>query len=352
MPYNGAYLVRMFPVEQFAAMMERDERPSISSAVVFVTREDHVAHGGTPCGVLYLRPDWASAYAQPNGTARRVEVMASWVDQQGLPVSECARSTLDRLARRIQHEHRLTVLLGFEVEVVFQFAAKDVDMASTGSARHGWSTMVSVDHALLPMVEAVVRALEKASVPVAQFHAESASGQWEFVLQPGPPVAAVDSLVRAREITAVVAQAHGARSTLHPRPVTADGGTGAHVHISVTPWSSSSPTDAFFAGILHHIRAVAAFALPLDVSYERVRSGIWSGGEYVCWGWQNREAPLRRITTTRFEIKMLCGTANPYLALATLLSAGLDGLNSRLPLTAGDCQHDPASRHRREPGGP
>lgn len=40
---------------------------------------------------------------------------------------------------------------------------------------------------------------------------------------------------------------------------------------------------------------------------------------------------------------MLCGTANPYLALAALLSAGLNGLNSRLPLTAGDCQHDPAS---------
>ena len=89
------------------------------------------------------------------------------------------------------------MLLSFEVEVVLQFTAKDVDKTSTESARHGWSTTASRDQALLPMIEVIVRALDKAGVPVAQFHAESASGQWEFVLQPGPPVAAVVGRVRA-----------------------------------------------------------------------------------------------------------------------------------------------------------
>jgi glutamine synthetase len=101
-------------------------------------------------------------------------------------------------------------------------------------------------------------------------------------------------------------------------------------------------SDSFFAGILHHLRAVCAFSLPLDASYDRVCSGMWSGGEYVCWGWQNRETPLRRISQDRFEVKTVCGTANPYLALSALLAAGLDGLRRNLRLTMIDCQQDPA----------
>lgn len=339
MPYNGAYLVRMYPTDEFEAMVERDERASVSGAIIFATRHYRVAHGGTPTGVLYLQPAWVSAYAHPSATARRVEIMASWVDEQGVPAPECARSTLGRLAGSIRHEHGLTVLLGFEVEVVFQPTGEHV---------------ASVEETL-SMVEAAVRALREAGLPVHQFHAEVAAHQWEFVLGPGPPVEAVDRLVRTRQVLAFVARAHGARATLHPRPVATDVGTGAHVHISATscpPAESISPpetpgqelgAESFFAGILHHLRAVAAFTLPLDVSYDRVRPGIWSGGEYVCWGWQNREVPLRRISTTRFEIKTLCGTANPYVALAALLAAGLDGLRRSLSFTTIDCQHDPAS---------
>ena len=78
--------------------------------------------------------------------------------------------------------------------------------------------------------------------------------------------------------------------------------------------------------------------MPLDVSYKRVEPGIWSGGGYVCWGWENREAPLRRITGTRFEFKLMCGTANPYITICAILAAGIDGLESQLPLFAGDCQ--------------
>lgn len=69
---------------------------------------------------------------------------------------------------------------------------------------------------------------------------------------------------------------------------------------------------------------------------------MWSGGEYACWGWENRETPLRRITSTHFEFKLMCGTANPYLTLAALLAAGLHGLESKLPLVAGNCTGEAA----------
>ena len=83
--------------------------------------------------------------------------------------------------------------------------------------------------------------------------------------------------------------------------------------------------------------------MPIDASYVRVESGMWSGGIYACWGWENRETPLRRITLSRFEFKLMCGTANPYLTMAALLGAAIDGLEHKLPLVAGDCKSE-ASR--------
>lgn len=65
---------------------------------------------------------------------------------------------------------------------------------------------------------------------------------------------------------------------------------------------------------------------------------IWSGGKYVSWCLQNRETPLRRIAQNRFELKLHCGTANPYKSLAAILAAGIDGLRKALPLVAGNCQ--------------
>ncbi|KAK5992937.1 Protein fluG [Cladobotryum mycophilum] len=339
MPYNGAYARRMFPADEFSAMLEQNERATLAGAAVCTTRNFHVVQGGTPCGVLYLEPDWSSAYANPSATTRRIEVMASWVNELGVPVAECARSTLARLAREIHDEHGLTLLFGFEVEVVFR-------PGNDGAS----------EEEMLSMVEEIVRALRKAGVPVKQFHAEVARHQWEFILGPGPPMEAVDLLVRARRVIGFVARAHGSQVTLHPRPVATEVGTGAHVHISATPITSTTTTsspdaaaaaaaatpDSFFAGILQHIRALAAFTMPLDVSYDRVRPGIWSSGVYVCWGWQNREVPLRRISSNRFEIKTLCGTANPYVAMAALLAAGLDGMQRRLSFTTEDCQQDPS----------
>lgn len=353
MPYNGAYMVRMFPAAEFAAMLERNERACISKAAIFTTRHYKVAEGGSPSGALYLEPDFSSTYAHPSQTTRRVEIMSSWVDAQGVAVEECARSKLSFLHSAIHKEFRLTVLVGFEVEVVFQQLGGE-------KKRHDVSQSADQE-ATLCMIETIVRALQKANILVRQFHAEAAPDQWEFALGPDSPLEAVDRLVRARQIIAFVAKTHGRRATLHPRPIGTEAGTGAHVHISAalscgSEWSDSSishcdrqdstqtmtASESFFAGILHHLRAVCAFSLPLDTSYDRVRSGIWSGGEYVCWGWQNRETAMRRISRDRFEVRTVCGTANPYLTLLALLAAGLDGLRRNLRLAMSDCQQDPS----------
>lgn len=79
-------------------------------------------------------------------------------------------------------------------------------------------------------------------------------------------------------------------------------------------------------------------ACRLMASYDRIQPNTWSGA-YQCWGRQNREAPLRTASSpgvpngfTNFEVKVFDGCANPYLGLASIIAAGIDGLRRRLTL--------------------
>ena len=125
-------------------------------------------------------------------------------------------------------------------------------------------------------------------------------------------------------------------------------GSGAHTHISVHSGhvkkglQLSSVEKSFLAGVLAHLSSLPALTLPIPASYKRVIDGLWSGGTYVCWGTENREAPIRLTNSAspssrRFEMRFIDGTANPYLVLAGILSAGYLGIRSNLELTISDC---------------
>ncbi|KAK6831996.1 hypothetical protein RU639_002479 [Aspergillus parasiticus] len=195
-------------------------------------------------------------------------------------------------------------------------------------SNHRWSSVTFETREILLMAEAILRScsLAKMQIQVQQFHTESAPGQWEFVLPPYEPLEAVGTLTRAREIINLTTQDYGYRATLHPRPFKDYPGTGTHIHLSVNSvaqgsscQTSTPQTDFFFGGIIEHFASLMAFCLPLDVSYERVAPSILSGGEYF-----------------------RCGTASPYISLAAILAAGIDGLSTSIPLTAGHCPGEPS----------
>jgi glutamine synthetase len=130
------------------------------------------------------------------------------------------------------------------------------------------------------------------------------------------------------------------------------GGSGAHAHISLhdtSPRDSSPPQggpgglspkeSSFVAGVLAHLPALAALALPTAASYTRMVDHVWSGGTYVCWGGNNREAPLRVCGapgSKHIELKALDGTANPYIALAGVLGAGVLAIERGASLDIGE----------------
>ncbi|KAJ5289172.1 glutamine synthetase/guanido kinase [Penicillium angulare] len=355
-PFHGAMRVRMIPISEFARMVENGQTISIAGVTTHALRNDHIAKGARATSAIHLVPDIATASRSPRrADSHRLEIFARFAREDGSPIPECPRDKITTLTRTLHDQYGVYILVGYEIEVIF---LKPEAITSSSDAKapisnHCWSAVSSDVRSVLPLVEDVVRALHRCEISVQQYHAEATPGQWEFVLPPRPPLEAVDTLIRAREAIGLIAEQHGFRATLHPRPYTDQAGTGAHVHLSVNSVQSrdldekdqsmqTCKIDPFFAGIINHFCSLMAFCLPLDESYARVASGIWSGGEFVSWGWQNRETPLRRIAQNRFELKLHCGMANPYVSMAGLLAAGLDGLQRGMTLTAGDCQEVPS----------
>ncbi|KAJ5668308.1 uncharacterized protein N7477_006878 [Penicillium maclennaniae] len=346
--YTATTRVRMFPVEEFARIARKERRVGISQAACCMLHDDTVLSRGSTTGQFYLEPDLNSLYRNgglPSTTAPSASVMTFWRSEEGLTFEGCPRSTLQSIADNIHTEHKIQLQFGFEIEVVFMKAIRDQNTGhiteySPATTIHSWSQMTSETRQLVPLLEEITRTLASMGIKLQQFHAESAPGQFEFVLPPDTPLAAVDSLIAARQVITAVAEQHGLRATLYPCPIPGEAGSAAHAHISINP-----PTleDAFLAGILDYFPSITAFTLSSEASYERVRSGIWAGSEWVAWGFQNREAPVRKIGPGHWEFKSLDGSANMYLAMAALLAAGKIGLDANLDLRVKECTVDAAT---------
>jgi glutamine synthetase len=340
--YTATTRVRIFPLQEFIRIAKKERRIGISLAVQCMLQDDTVTPGGSTTGQFYMEPDLSSLYrneSMATPAAASATVMSFWRSEEGEPLNGCPRTTLRNIVAKLHIKHNIDVLCGFEIEVVF---LKPLTSQQTGEVtgyapatkNHSWSQMTADTRKMIPILEEINRALASMGIQLQQFHAESASGQFEFILPPAKPLVAIDALIAARQVVTAVAERHGLRATLHPRPFPNGAGSAAHTHLSITP-----PTreDVFLAGILKHYTSIVAFTMSQDASYERVRSGIWSGSEWVAWGFQNREAPVRKIEPGHWEFKSVDGVANPYLAVAALLAGGLIGLEENLTLAVKEC---------------
>lgn len=345
--YIGTHLIRMLPISKFSDMVKHDQFVSVPNSTLHLLPHDHIAEGGTLTGSFYLKPDFGSLHLRPGSNGTRAVIVPWWVDKDGSPIGQCARSKLQNLTDQVREKTGFSILVGFEVEVILMRRTTNdgQDRYEATNTEHSWCSMTSSDEEFLDFLEEVVHTLKDIGIEIEQFHSEIAPSQWEFVLPPESPLKAVDCLIITRKTIVSIAEKYGFRATLHPRPIPDRAGTGAHVHISLNAEEGQNlrKSESFFAGILAQFPAIAAFALPHQISYARVAPGISSGGLFVAWGWDNRETILRRIQVNRFEVKMLDGLANPYLALCAMLAAGLDGMLTETPLTAGNCTEAPSS---------
>jgi glutamine synthetase len=318
--------VRVVPIAEFERLVKTGGRIGISRGNTGTLQNDGITPAVNTTGQIYVEPDLTTLRCtHKKDPLPSATVLSFWRDEEGNPIQECPRGSLQKLLDDLSSNHSITTLIGFEIEVTFlthQPENKD-DPYVPLTTNHAWGTMTPQQWQQLPLLAEIATSLAEIGIPIQQFHAEAGAGQYEFVLPPLLALAAVDTLIQARQVIYQIAATHGLRATLHPQPYPSIG-TAAHAHISIS--SLEKELGFFVGGVLKHLEAVCAFAMPEAVSYGRVVDDHWTGGTWVAWGTQNRETPLRKVTDGRWEIRCLDGMANMYLAMAAILGAGLLGL--------------------------
>jgi glutamine synthetase len=199
----------------------------------------------------------------------------------------------------------------------------------------------------------MVTALGAFGITVEALHHEVAIGQHEIDFKYDHALRTADNAVTLRITLKAIAQRNGLYATFMPKPITGINGNGMHTHQSL--WSQgknvfADPGDEyglsdiakqFIAGQLAHARGLSAIIAPLVNSYKRLVPG-YEAPVYLSWARTNRSAlirvpkvsPGRAATASRIELRCPDPSANPYLAFAAMLMAGLDGIQRNLPAPA------------------
>ena len=195
-----------------------------------------------------------------------------------------------------------------------------------------------------------ITALEEMGISVEFSHHEGAPGQHEIDLRYADALTMADNIMTFRVVVKELAVQHGINATFMPKPFMGRPGSGMHTHMSLFEGDTNAFFDAsdechmskigrhFIAGILAHAGEISAVTNQWVNSYKR----LVSGGEaprYICWGRNNRSALVRvpmfkptKSASARIELRSIDSAANPYLAFALALNAGLDGIERELPL--------------------
>jgi glutamine synthetase len=188
-------------------------------------------------------------------------------------------------------------------------------------------------------------AMAKMGAKVEKHHHEVASAQHELGLKFGPLTTMADHMQVYKYCIHQVANMYGKTATFMPKPIYADNGSGMHCHQSI--WKGSTPVFAgdkyaglsdtclsYIAGIIKHAKALNAFTNPSTNSYKRLVPG-YEAPVLLAYSARNRSASCRIPFTSnpkakRVEVRFPDPMANPYLAFAAMLMAGLDGIKNKM----------------------
>src|SRR5262249_27794133 len=287
------------------------------------------------------------------------------VGLDGEPAPVCQRSFLKRMEARLA-ERGLVARCSFENE--FSLATRVENEYVPIDSALCFSTIAPT--AAQDYTEELAAAPAAQAIPLEQSYSERGHGQQEISTPHAPALQAADEQILVRETIRAVASRHGLVASLAPKPWPTNAGNGGHVHFSLwegdrNRFYDGSTTDglsadarSFVAGVLEHLRGLCGLTAPSFNSYHRIVPHYWAGA-FTCWGYDNREAPVRVASvfrgveeaSTNAELKACDATCNPYLALGGLLAAGLDGLERGLeppePVDVDPATIDEQERERR-----
>ncbi|MCL5734476.1 MAG: glutamine synthetase family protein [Actinobacteria bacterium] len=195
-----------------------------------------------------------------------------------------------------------------------------------------------------------INALHALGIQVEYSHHEVAPSQHEIDLRYKDVMCMADQVMTYRLTVKEIAQSHGVYATFMPKPMFGVNGSGMHVHQSLFQGSRNAFFDAhdeynlskvgksYVAGLLAHVKEMALVTNQWVNSYKRLVPG-YEAPVYICWSRSNRSAMVRvplykpgKENATRVELRNPDPSCNPYLAFASMLAAGLDGIEKGMEL--------------------
>eukprot|EP01023_Acetabularia_acetabulum_P035373 TRINITY_DN3342_c0_g1_i1.p1 TRINITY_DN3342_c0_g1~~TRINITY_DN3342_c0_g1_i1.p1 ORF type:complete len:450 (-),score=90.25 TRINITY_DN3342_c0_g1_i1:487-1836(-) len=301
--------------------------------------------GYSVTGVVRLLPDKIYHNSSKEGAFCVTNLMTS-VGANKTTFKCCPRSILKQCEGVLKQQTGLSLRVGFEHE--FNLLNKQ-DLSPIDHSVYCQATAFSdASQVLFDMVNG----LEQVGTGVYQFHAESASGQYEIATDAFGALEACDRCLLSKDIISNVANSHQKKATFIPKLFEMQAGNGGHIHFSLNTDEGENVTgdgssgsqlsevgSQFVAGVLHYLPSLCVFLLPSVNSYERMQAGCWSGA-FQIWGHENKEAPIRVIVPPKghdfvhVEIKACDASTNPYIGVACVIAAGLAGISAKMELPA------------------
>src|SRR5881296_3669871 len=273
------------------------------------------------------------------GETKVARMICDVVTPDGKPYEGDPRYVLRRALKRMEEMGFDTFNVGPELEY---FLFKD-NLGTETLDEGGYFAMTTLD-AATELRQQTVRSLESMGIPIEYVHHEVGPSQHEIDMRFAPALSMADHTVTYRLIVKEVAKKAGFHATFMPKPILGENGSGMHTHQSLfrqgrnafydgdDQYFLSETAKCFIAGQLRHARELSSIFAQWVNSYKRLVPG-YEAPVYVAWSRRNRSALVRvplyhpgKEQATRMELRCPDPACNPYLTFATLLQAGLEGI--------------------------
>lgn len=294
---------------------------------------------------MYLRPDPSTFVIFPwrPQTGKVARLICDVYNPDGTPFEGDPRYILKRALKKANDMEYESFNVGPECEFFLFLTDGEGNPTTVTHDNGGYFDLGPVDLGENARRDMCL-ALEEMGFEVEASHHEVAPGQHEIDFKYSDALNTADAIVTFKLVVKAIAQRHGLHAAFMPKPIYGINGSGMHINTSLFkdgknafydengPLQLSQDAYWFIGGLMKHIKAIASITNPLVNSYKRLVPG-YEAPVYIAWSARNR-SPLIRIPaargeSTRVELRCPDPACNPYLALAAILTAGLDGIENK-----------------------
>jgi len=292
---------------------------------------------------MYLRPDLSTFVVFP-WNPKEARLICDVYKSDGTPFDGCPRNTLKKVLKEAK-DMGYIMNVGPECEFFLFHTDEKGEPSLETHDNAGYFDLAPVDLGGNARRDMTI-ALKQMNFEIEASHHEVAPGQHEIDFKYADALTTADNIMTFKMVVRIIAQRHGLHATFMPKPKFGINGSGMHTNMSLATLDGknaffdanddmqlSETAYHFLGGVLKHAKGFAALTNPTVNSYKRLVPG-YEAPVLIAWSASNRSPliriPAKRGNSTRIELRNPDPSANPYLALAVVLKAGLDGIKNKI----------------------